>query len=33
VGVPCPLGGPPLRWGEQLDLRPITDTGTELSTV
>jgi hypothetical protein len=23
VAVPCPLGGPPLRWGDQLDLRPI----------
>jgi hypothetical protein len=23
VTVPCPLGGPPLRWGDQLDLRPI----------
>jgi hypothetical protein len=27
VTVPCPLGGPPLRWGDQLDLRPI-HTGT-----
>ena len=31
VAVPCPLGGAPIRWGEQLDLRPIhTGTG-ELS--
>jgi excisionase family DNA binding protein len=25
VGVACPLGGPPLRWGGQLDLRPLSD--------
>jgi hypothetical protein len=31
VAVPCPLGGPPLRWGEQLDLRPISDTSGELT--
>ena len=33
VGVPCPLGGPPLGWGDQLDLRPISDHagGEELS--
>jgi Replication initiator protein, pSAM2 len=31
VAVPCPLGGPPLRWGEQLDLRPIGENGAELS--
>jgi len=33
VGVPCPLGGPPLRWGDQLDLHPISDHagGDELS--
>jgi hypothetical protein len=30
VAVACPLGGPPLRWGEQLDLRPMGDTGHEL---
>jgi hypothetical protein len=23
VGLACPLGGPPVRWGDQLDLRPI----------
>jgi hypothetical protein len=23
VAVPCPAGGPPLGWGDQLDLRPI----------
>jgi hypothetical protein len=23
VTLPCPLGGPPIRWGGQLDLRPI----------
>jgi hypothetical protein len=23
VAVPCPLGGAPIRWGDQLDLRPI----------
>jgi hypothetical protein len=31
VAVPCPLGGPLLRWGEQLDLRPISDTSGELT--
>src|SRR6266508_1053616 len=31
VAVPCPLGGPPLRWGEQLDLRPISDTSGQLT--
>jgi hypothetical protein len=30
VAVPCPLGGPPLRWGQQLDLRPIGENGAEL---
>jgi hypothetical protein len=23
VALPCPLGGPPMSWGDQLDLRPI----------
>jgi hypothetical protein len=23
VSLVCPLGGPPIRWGDQLDLRPI----------
>jgi hypothetical protein len=32
VAVPCPTGGPPLRWGEQLDLRPIGESGAELSS-
>jgi len=27
LGVPCPLGGAPLRWGDQLDVRPITESG------
>jgi hypothetical protein len=31
VAVPCPLGGAPLRWGEQLDLCPIGDAGGEPS--
>jgi hypothetical protein len=29
--VPCPLGGPPIRWGDQLDLRPIHQGTGELS--
>jgi hypothetical protein len=29
VAVPCPTGGPPLRWGQQLDLRPIGDQGAD----
>src|SRR6266511_3940262 len=29
--MPCSLGGPPIRWGEQLDLRPITEGTGELS--
>jgi hypothetical protein len=31
VAVACPLGGLPLRWGEQLDLHPIRDTRGELT--
>jgi hypothetical protein len=23
AAVPCPLGGPPIRWGDQLDMRPV----------
>jgi len=29
VAVPCPLGGPPLRWGAQLDLHPIGQAGVD----
>jgi Replication initiator protein, pSAM2 len=29
VAVPCPLGGPPLRWGAQLDLRRIGEAGAD----
>jgi hypothetical protein len=29
VRVPCPLGGSPLRWGAQLDLRPIGPAGAD----
>ena len=31
VAVPCPLGGAPIRWGEQLDLRPVHAGSGELS--
>jgi hypothetical protein len=31
VAVPCPLGGPPIRWGEQPHLRPIRARLGELS--
>ncbi len=31
VAVACPLDGPPIRWGKQLDLRPITEGTGELS--
>jgi hypothetical protein len=31
VAVPCPLGGDPIRWGDQLDLRPIHPGSGELS--
>jgi hypothetical protein len=31
VAVPCLLGGPPIRWGDQLDLRPITAGTRKLS--
>jgi hypothetical protein len=31
VAVACPLGGPSLRWGDQLDLHPIGDTSGELT--
>jgi hypothetical protein len=31
VAVPCPLGGAPIRWGDQLDLRPIHPGTGELS--
>jgi len=29
VAVACPLGGPPLRWGAQLDLRRIGEAGAD----
>jgi hypothetical protein len=29
AAVPCPLGGPPLRWGDQLDLAPIHSGSAE----
>jgi hypothetical protein len=29
AAVPCPLGGAPIRWGDQLDLRPIHLGGGE----
>jgi hypothetical protein len=31
VAVPCPLGGAPIRWGAQLDLRPIPPGSGERS--
>jgi len=31
VAVPCPTGGRSIRWGDQLDLRPIRDGRGELS--
>jgi hypothetical protein len=31
VALACPLGGPPLRWGDQLDLRPVRDSSGERS--
>jgi hypothetical protein len=31
VTLACPLGGPPMRWGDQLDLRPVRDGRGERS--
>jgi len=32
VALPSPLGGPPIHWGEQLDLRPVHDGRGERSS-